>query len=540
MGNCVSRSKQPFPVFSSSSSAEKNMGNHISDGLPIAEPTTSFWTIPAAPISKPSSQKNLPSHADVVIIGSGISGASFARALLECGDCLHVVMLEAQDVCSGATGRNGGHIFPATYHDYEDLKTRVGEDMAKKMVRFRKAHLDEILAITAEESITEYTQCRAVEGVDVYFDKPTFKEAQRKLQVYQCDMGEYAGSYTCYEGLDAQERFHLSPLAVGCIATRAGAIHPYRFVTSILSRLLTDYPKEFEIHTHAPCTSIDEPTSSCPFYRLTTARGVITTPHVVHLTNAYAPALLPALKGVIRPIRETMTAQRPGRNLHASTLHGGRSFVFFDSPRKGFDYLTQLPEGEHELMFGAGFESRMDGGANAMYGVHSAAHVGGAMPIYFGAESWGAEALPTTPTDEEDVGVGLWAQGRVKAIWSGLLSESADGMPWVGNVPVNVAGRKAPPASSAPSALNASTRKLKSVLTAAPGEWIAAGYSGEGMVHAWLSSKAVALMLLGEDLTEVKTWLPELFSVTEDRVKMAKRTFKPDVVLSGKKRVFSP
>lgn len=77
--------------------------------------------------------------------------------------------------------------------------------MAKKMVRFRKAHLDEILAITAEESITEYTQCRAVEGVDVYFDKPTFKEAQRKLQVYQCDMGEYAGSYTCYEGLDAQE-----------------------------------------------------------------------------------------------------------------------------------------------------------------------------------------------------------------------------------------------------------------------------------------------------------------------------------------------
>ncbi|KAG2134564.1 FAD dependent oxidoreductase-domain-containing protein [Suillus bovinus] len=538
MGNCVSRPKQSFLV-SSSSSAEKNTTPRILDGLPIAEPTTSFWTIPAAPIGKPWSHKNLPSHADVVIIGSGISGASFARTLLEYGNCLRVVMLEAQDVCSGATGRNGGHIFPATYHDYEDLKKRVGENMAKKMIRFRKAHLDEILAIAAEEGVTEYAQCRAVEGVDVYFDKPTFEEAQRKLQVYQRDMGEYAGSYTCYEGLDAQEKFHLSPLAVGCIATRAGAVHPYRFVTSILSRLLTDYPKEFEIHTRAPCTSIDEPTSSCPFYRLNTARGVITTPHVVHLTNAYAPALLPAFKGAILPIRETMTAQRPGRNLHASTLHGGRSFVFFDSPRKGFDYLTQLPDGEHELMFGAGFESRMDSVANAMYGVHSAAHVGGAMPIYFGAESWGAEALPSTPTDEQDVGVGLWAEGRVKAIWSGLLSESADGMPWVGKVPVNVASRKAPPVSSAPSAMNSGTRKLKSVLTAAPGEWIAAGYSGEGMVHAWLSSKAVALMLLGEDLTEVQNWLPELFSVTDIRVKMAKRTFRPDVVLSGKRRVFS-
>jgi glycine/D-amino acid oxidase-like deaminating enzyme len=212
--------------------------------------------------------------------------------------------------------------------------------------------------------------------------------------------------------------------------------------------------------------------------------------------------------------------------------------VFFDSPRKGFDYLTQLPEGEHELMFGAGFESSTDSGSNAMYDMHSAAHVGGAMPIYFGAESWGAEALPTTPTDEQDVG-GLWAEGRVKAIWSGLLSESADGMPWVGKVHVNVAGRKSPPASSAPSALNSNTKKLRSVVTAAPGEWIAAGYSGEGMVHAWLSSKAVALMLLGEDLTEIKTWLPELFIVTEDRVKTAKRTFKPDVMLGGKRRVFS-
>jgi hypothetical protein len=153
----------------------------------------------------------------------------------------------------------------------------------------------------------------------------------------------------------------------------------------------------------------------------------------------------------------------------------------------------------------------------------------------------GAKALLTTPTDEQDVG-GLWAEGRVRAVWSGLLSESADGMPSVGKVHVNVAGRKSPPASFVPSALNSNTKKLRSVVTTAPGEWIAAGYSGEGMVHAWLSSKDVALMLLGEDLTEVKTWFPEMFSVTrvmEDRVKTAKRTFKPGIMLGGKRRVFS-
>lgn len=78
--------------------------------------------------------------------------------------------------------------------------------MAKKMVRFRTMHLDEILAVAAEEGTTEYTQCRAVEGVDVYFDKPTFIEAQRKLKVYQRDMGEHAASpFTCFEGLEAQQ-----------------------------------------------------------------------------------------------------------------------------------------------------------------------------------------------------------------------------------------------------------------------------------------------------------------------------------------------
>ena len=39
--------------------------------------------------------------------------------------------------------------------------------------------------------------------------------------------------------------------------------------------------------------------------------------------------------------------------------------------------------------------------------------------------------------------------------------------------------------------------KGKRARTADPREWIAAGYSGEGMVHVWLCSRALALMVLG-------------------------------------------
>ncbi|EEB96139.1 hypothetical protein MPER_04778 [Moniliophthora perniciosa FA553] len=38
-----------------------------------------------------------------------------------------------------------------------------------------------------------------------------------------------------------------------------------------------------------------------------------------------------------------------------------------------------------------------------------------------------------------------------------------------------------------------------STILASPGEWIAAGFTGEGMVHAWLSGKALALMMVGKD-----------------------------------------
>lgn len=79
----------------------------------MADPTQSYWTTPPSEISRHNSESTkLPEYADIVIIGSGISGASFARTILDWEsehagkvEPLQVVMLEARDTCSGATGR---------------------------------------------------------------------------------------------------------------------------------------------------------------------------------------------------------------------------------------------------------------------------------------------------------------------------------------------------------------------------------------------------------------------------------------------------
>jgi glycine/D-amino acid oxidase-like deaminating enzyme len=67
---------------------------------------------PPSPIAKHGAEATIPEYADVVIIGSGITGTSVARTLIDYdekhrGDNrpLQIVMLEARDACSGATGR---------------------------------------------------------------------------------------------------------------------------------------------------------------------------------------------------------------------------------------------------------------------------------------------------------------------------------------------------------------------------------------------------------------------------------------------------
>lgn len=87
--------------------------------LGLGNGTISYWTVPASPIARRGAEAQLPLEVvDVVIIGSGISGTAVARTLMERdselrgeqgrqegGRALRVVMLEARDTCSGATGR---------------------------------------------------------------------------------------------------------------------------------------------------------------------------------------------------------------------------------------------------------------------------------------------------------------------------------------------------------------------------------------------------------------------------------------------------
>lgn len=73
-------------------------------GLPTPHSTMPYWLQnPSYVLLGRRSTPDLPHTADVIVVGSGITGAFAARELVAKGRS--VLMLEAREACWGATGR---------------------------------------------------------------------------------------------------------------------------------------------------------------------------------------------------------------------------------------------------------------------------------------------------------------------------------------------------------------------------------------------------------------------------------------------------
>lgn len=135
----------------------------------------------------------------MTIIGFGISGASIAKTLLESTrGSIRVTILEARDICSGATGRNGGHILE-TGDDYDEFVRIFGIDGARRIMRFRLAHLEELMGVVEGDGVVAETQARRVQFLSAYFDDEAWLEALRKLRRLKEGMPEESREFFVYE-----------------------------------------------------------------------------------------------------------------------------------------------------------------------------------------------------------------------------------------------------------------------------------------------------------------------------------------------------
>jgi glycine/D-amino acid oxidase-like deaminating enzyme len=157
-------------------------------GLPAANPTTSTWQNPPHRLANIQSRA-LPETADIVLIGSGITACSIARTLLNSTKSLsrqpRITILEARTLCSGASGRNGGHLRDSPFMYFGYLKGRFGLAAAKKMAAFRGSQIPEILSIAEVEGLHETAEIVMTEGVDIVFEEGKWESTKEEVEDYE-------------------------------------------------------------------------------------------------------------------------------------------------------------------------------------------------------------------------------------------------------------------------------------------------------------------------------------------------------------------
>jgi hypothetical protein len=172
-------------------------------GLPNHNPTESYWQHVPHPLSEIQSP-TLPDNTDIVVIGSGITGTSVAKFLLEGRPDTNVTILEARTLCSGATGRNGGHLVTFGGAGYSSLKRVHGPEMAVKILRFAQDTYDAVLR-EARDHASEESEMRIVARVRAFGDLKSFEEVKRSVGEYEQDYPEYRGRLSFVDEEQAHE-----------------------------------------------------------------------------------------------------------------------------------------------------------------------------------------------------------------------------------------------------------------------------------------------------------------------------------------------
>ncbi|KAK0210807.1 FAD dependent oxidoreductase [Desarmillaria ectypa] len=264
----------------------------MADSFPKQEgQSLSYWLqdVRSNPLLDHRTTEEPPEDADVVMIGSGATGAITALELLSGPNPpKSIVMLEARELCSGATGRNAGHCKPDQWRGFEKYNSGFGTEQTLKILANEQEMFE--CAVAHEHS---YYLPRF--QFDVAMDEEVAAKAASIFEQYRAAGGNVDHVEHITDRTEAIKRSRINH-AVFVFSWDAASLYPWKLVGHIIT---TCSSKCLDLQTWAPVNSVSLSGVSRKWI-VATERGSITTPTIVHATNAYASALLPEFKNIVK------------------------------------------------------------------------------------------------------------------------------------------------------------------------------------------------------------------------------------------------
>jgi gamma-glutamylputrescine oxidase len=246
--------------------------------------------------------------ADVCVIGGGYTGLSTALHLAERG--LSVVVLEANRLGWGASGRNGGQICTGFSSGNEPVEAALGRADARKVFDFT----EEAKTILRERIARHKIDCDLNWG----YVLGAVKDRQlADLRQYQESLArEYGYAQTkVLESHDAIREYVNTQAYIGGLIDRgAGHLHPLNYCLG-LGRAAAEAGAQ--IYEGSRAIAIEEG----PKVAVRTAAGAVTADFLVLAGNAYLGDLVPQIHGKVMPVGTYVAATTPlGENRARSLI----------------------------------------------------------------------------------------------------------------------------------------------------------------------------------------------------------------------------
>ncbi len=254
-------------------------------------------TVQRAP-SGPPLQESVT--ADVLVVGAGLAGLSAAIELAQMG--LRVIVLEADRVCSGASGRNGGQAIVGFASGQGPFEQQLGRTDARLAWDMSLEAIHLIDARIAQFAI----DCDRVNGYLYVADAP------RKARALAADMHALARDYDFHcdlaMGADTQRYIQSPRYCAAAFDTVSGHLHPLKFGLGLADAARALGVRLFE---HSPVLDLQRGAR----LEAVTASGRVTAEFGVLAGNCtlgeYGPRVAPDIGPRTMPVGTYMVATAP-------------------------------------------------------------------------------------------------------------------------------------------------------------------------------------------------------------------------------------